>query len=124
MKQTKDRKILIIVCGLICMGAILLYVMQNGGGKSDDLKIYIEEMIAKDRPEIRKASNQLEYLHIVREWVFSKQCWPGQKIIMETGRPKTRRNLVQDPIMMPCIRHGKRKGIIRVSSSELRYGRV
>lgn len=43
----------------------------------DDPKTYLEELIAKDRPDIRMASNELERLHIIREWVFTNTMLAG-----------------------------------------------
>ena len=80
MDMGRRKRVLISICINILV-VLVLYAILIGRGiqdtTTDDLKQHLEEMIAKDRPEIKKVSSELERLHMIREWVFSETMLAG-----------------------------------------------
>lgn len=78
MGTRKRRMAILSVCVLLGMNIILLSCLLIGGGKSrDTLKGHVEAMIGRDCSGITKIGDELEYLHAVREWVFSNTMLAG-----------------------------------------------
>ena len=85
MDMGKKKILFASICGIICSG-ILVCIFLIGGGYFSNRTIteYLINIISQDNPEIQKETDELERLHIIRNWVYKKTMLAGTKEYYDT----------------------------------------